>query len=250
VVFCAIFGTIFLLVYNPLNVANASVNYFFGYQVPIKFAAVIGGVALIITQFILRPLLGFKNMKVYHFFLWITFELILLSILFYIFFGDKNLDPLSEYFVVLVDTVMLTLIPYGLAVLSISFYKSETINTTTNLSLSGHITFRDEGGKLIMTIPAEDLVYLKADDNYVAVYHLMEGEVQNVLVRISLKKLLTEMANPELVRVHRSYAINLNNLNSVKKNRGKVEIRMKYDRDISIPVSNTYEKGLRSFIPA
>ncbi|MBL0154258.1 MAG: response regulator [Chitinophagaceae bacterium] len=55
-----------------------------------------------------------------------------------------------------------------------------------------------------------DIQHLEADNNYVHIY----TSAQKLTLRIGLTELLERMAFPKLFRVHRSYAVNLNEITS------------------------------------
>ncbi|MGB5553746.1 MAG: hypothetical protein WBM83_03740, partial [Flavobacteriaceae bacterium] len=68
--FLGIFTLIFLSVYSPFNMNQWGDSLYLGY-------VGIGGTVLIMTQFVLRPILGFTSLKVYSFVMWFMAELLL-----------------------------------------------------------------------------------------------------------------------------------------------------------------------------
>jgi two-component system, LytTR family, response regulator LytT len=81
---------------------------------------------------------------------------------------------------------------------------------------------------------ASEILYLKAEGNYVEV-HL---EARKILVRNSLEALLSEMNLENIYRIHRSYAVNSHKV----KTFSSAEIKI---NDIVLPVSRTYSAELR-----
>ena len=56
----------------------------------------------------------------------------------------------------------------------------------------------------------ENLICIKGADNYVDIYYLKNGEPQNKLIRLTLKKV--QQLIPNLVKTHRSYLINIEHI--------------------------------------
>jgi len=79
-----------------------------------------------------------------------------------------------------------------------------------------------------------ELLYLKADGNYVEI-HL---ESRKLLVRNSLESILSELEIDNIFRIHRSYAVN--SLKVSKFSSGEIRIN-----DSILPVSRTYSTELK-----
>lgn len=91
--------------------------------------------------------------------------------------------------------------------------------------------FIKEGNKLVK-IELEEVRYFKSEANYIAV--VLEGH--KILTLMTLKDLVPKL--PDFFqKVHRSYVVNLNRIDSIDKN--AIEIGKDY-----IPVSERYEKDL------
>ena len=69
------------------------------------------------------------------------------------------------------------------------------------------VTLLGENKLDILKLPMADLVALKAANNYVAVYYLLDGQLKKKLLRSSLRKIHKTV--PKMVQVHRSYVVNL-----------------------------------------
>ncbi len=88
----------------------------------------------------------------------------------------------------------------------------------------------------ILKLALTDLVALEAANNYVAVYYLMEGQVQKKLLRSSLRKL--HQTVPDLIQVHRSYLINPQHFIEWKDGLTLVLTQL------TVPVSQKYKSSL------
>ncbi|MFW5425983.1 MAG: LytR/AlgR family response regulator transcription factor [Methylophagaceae bacterium] len=83
----------------------------------------------------------------------------------------------------------------------------------------------------------KDLLYIKALDNYCEVYFIVDGKTKKKILRVSLSSLLTEQLNSEyVIRSHRSYIVNLFNLERIEINSKVNKIYLK-DHDTPVPLS-------------
>ncbi len=81
----------------------------------------------------------------------------------------------------------------------------------------------------------KELVYLKAEGNYVEIYL----ESKKIVIRNTLELLLQEIKNEKIVRIHRSYAINMS---KVKKHSNSEVMLDK----ITLPISRSYVLDFKS----
>ena len=89
-----------------------------------------------------------------------------------------------------------------------------------------------------------DLLFLKASDNYVEINLRTDLGTKSHLLRSSLSGLLNSVQDPELVRVHRSYAVYFPNVIEMKGKSPTYFLTMKYCPD-NIPVSKSYLEEVR-----
>jgi hypothetical protein len=80
------------------------------------------------------------------------------------------------------------------------------------LSANGKVRFYDENGKLKIAIAAGDIIYIKADDNYIKIYYLSESVVRESVVRTSMKSIEELCQYHGILRSHRSYFVNPNHV--------------------------------------
>ncbi len=69
-------------------------------------------------------------------------------------------------------------------------------------------------GTANIKINLKDIIYLKSDNIYVTI----KTEIKSYLVRTSLNKILEEISNSEITRVHRTYAVNVQLVQAVSSN--------------------------------
>jgi hypothetical protein len=108
----------------------------------------------------------------------------------------------------------------------------------------------DENGQLLIAIDPEQLLCVIADDNYLDLY-LTEGQkTKKHTLRYTLSKLEQNCSTwPNLVRCHRKYLINLNQLEEVSGNAQGLRLRLK-NLSSEVPVSRAMVPLIRQRLQA
>lgn len=91
--------------------------------------------------------------------------------------------------------------------------------------------------KMRKKIMFDDVLYIKSDDNY-SVFFLKD---KKILVRIPLKNLAEELEDKRFFRIHRSYMINTDKIQSFSNNTVIIQSE-------NIPISNSHRKEFKQFI--
>ena len=97
-------------------------------------------------------------------------------------------------------------------------------------------------------VKPQQIVCFKTSDNYLEVYYLNEdNELQNRMIRSSMKKMEDNLNADDFYRSHQSYLINLTHIKGLKKVKNNHYLEMSYlDFDVSISRNNV--KNIRSFL--
>ncbi len=249
IILTSLIGTLFILVYNPMDVNNYFINSRIGSLLSIRSAGIIGGLVLIITQFGLRRLTGLTNFTIGNFLAWVILELFVIAIVFFAIYGERGQPFFDEFLLVLEHTYLLSILPYSLALLITALLNIQKISAMEKEVDQGDllISISDDNNRPVFSVRASDLIMLKSEDNYVNVYYLEDNEVKNVLVRRSMKSLEKQFFNSELLRVHRSFSVNMRHVNSIRKSKRKQLIRVNHIVD-PIPVSEKYKGALSQYM--
>jgi two-component system, LytTR family, response regulator LytT len=80
-----------------------------------------------------------------------------------------------------------------------------------------------------------ELIYIKAEGNYVEIYL----ESRKIVIRNTLEGILLEMRNENILRIHRSYAINIAKI----KKHSSLEVMLE---NITLPISRSYVLEFKS----
>lgn len=94
-----------------------------------------------------------------------------------------------------------------------------------------------------LTVPTADLLFIESSDNYCTVAYLKNGQPAKPLMRSSLSRLEKQIAQPHIVRCHRSYVVNLQRVERVTGNAQGYRLHL-YDGQFQIPVARQYNETL------
>jgi hypothetical protein len=207
----------------------------------IGFSVMLG--AMIISQLTIHSIFKNKDLKVMHLIIWLVSEIMIISVLMTLVYGNLNGNLLSEWFITLKYITLLIVIPYIFSLLIISSLNNFKTNTTVEPAvLTSHLFhFRDEKDQVKLSIKDVNILYIESTDNYITIHFNDEDSVKKEMVRNTLKSVETEFADKGLMRCHRSFIINVSNIENIKKINRSYQIKIK-NIDSFIPVS-------KSFIP-
>ncbi|MFK7926530.1 MAG: LytR/AlgR family response regulator transcription factor [Bacteroidia bacterium] len=250
-----LFASLFLLVFNPYDALNWSFESPLFFNLPLWTAGFIAIPVLLFSQFALRKALIVGPFKIKHHLLLAGIELIILGIIFFALFADRTSikeDFWNELYITFFYTVLMASIVYVFGFLCLPYLQTPAPSTAANVvpDVSPDlINIKSEKGKVELVVKLDTLLYIKSDDNYVSVFHLMNGEQKKVLIRTSLKKIVQELPPNSLIRVHRSYMLNPDKIVRIDPAKDTFKISLYKVTDVQIPVSSTYKKNLLQFRP-
>lgn len=191
---------------------------------------------------------------------WVIIELLLLSAAFTILalitsYGGATRDPLEIYKNAMENTVFILFIPYMIVIMHLSYQdKSTKLRTIMEENIgnksTSFIAFRDERGVLRLTVAKENLLYIESADNYISIWYLKNNQLKKQLLRLTLKELSAQLSETNVVRCHRSFMVNLDQVKVLRREKENMFIELGYQGVQEIPISKTYgEEVLRRIIP-
>jgi hypothetical protein len=101
------------------------------------------------------------------------------------------------------------------------------------------ITLVAENGKDMITLEANNLLYIESSENYSNIVFMKSGKVEKILLRSTLKRLEEQIDNPFILRCHRSFIVNLKNVLHFSGN-AQGYLMSITGTDTKIPVSRSY----------
>lgn len=236
---------IFLTVYTPFNMNNwgGSILVYVG----------IGIFVMLISQFALRHFLGFQKFKWYQLILWALGELGLISYLIYLIYSpgfDTTGEELAEFILTLKFTFLVFVGPYVFIIRILdtrhemaSFKSIELKTKPDDRIINELLTIVGDNSKVLLAVKYEHLVLIKSSGNYVNIHYLKGDRVVKELIRLSLKELESNLKNPHILRIHRSYIVNKRMITSFKKERKRYKLHLQHLSEEVLPVSQGYMKS-------
>ncbi|MCQ2342117.1 MAG: LytTR family transcriptional regulator [Paludibacteraceae bacterium] len=100
--------------------------------------------------------------------------------------------------------------------------------------------FYDERGELKLSVKPENLYYLESADNYVQIHYWGGSKMQALLIRNSMKNIEWRFRETPLIRCHRSYIVNLEKVQMVKRIDGEMMLDFNDEQIANLPVSKAY----------
>lgn len=108
--------------------------------------------------------------------------------------------------------------------------------------------FYDERGELKLSVKPDRLYYLEAADNYVKIHYSNGGRIEKLMIRNTLKNIEWRFRDMGLVRCHRSYIVNLNKVQVLRRQEGEVLLDFGEEKIPPIPVSKGYGEKMLSLL--
>lgn len=247
-----IFSILFLNIFEPWNIArwysDSGIIQFlrlssYGFVVALVF---------LFTQFPLRKIFKTNQFTIKSYILWLIIEIALISLVYIFLYGNPVGNFLNDFVFSLKYTVLGICLPYSFAILVIYYRKQkkeiEELQTkSARPSENKLISFKDENGKIRFSVLSKDLLFLESTDNYVSVYYISDNKMKRMLLRNTLKNLEEELKSHNIIRSHRSYMVNTQNIEFMKKNGKKLTIKVgQYENDL--PVSQKYSSRFLDFL--
>ena len=127
--------------------------------------------------------------------------------------------------------------------------ESYNVNHSIEDEICNTFVFTNESKKEAFTIPKSNILFVKASDNYVEVYHSdNKGAVNRELIRNKLSNIEAYSHNDCLTRIHRSYLCNIKKVIKVSGNSKGYMLHFK-ETEEAIPVSRIKYQELHKQLP-
>jgi len=99
-----------------------------------------------------------------------------------------------------------------------------------------------------VTLEISNLLYIEAVGNYVKVVNKRDDKVQTNMLRATMKQMEDVLqAYPMIVRCHRAFMVNLNQVEQISSNSRAMQLVMRYNHD-AIPVSRSNVNKLKELL--
>ena len=256
ILWTAFFALVFINIYKPFSSSSwydISEFKFFVFSSLI----ILTGVLVVVLSRIVMFHWGKKHaISVGSYSIWIFLEIFFMSLFYTIY--TLVLNPEREYMDVFetsaINTSLVLLLPYSV----LHFYFSYKDKERRLQLLEEHqeevvarqsvFSFYDEKQELRLSVKRSELLYLESADNYVCIWYLSKGQLSKFLLRNSLKAMEGNFADTNVLRCHRSYMVNFDQVKVIRREKEGIFLELGIERVPDIPISKTYsEKVMRWF---
>ena len=253
-----LFLYLFLLAFLPFGVSNYNPNHEYTGEFLLEIAKFMGLslVLMVIAEFVFKPRL-LRKADLQGILLWSAGLLLLLGLgnfLLYNWLGNWHDFHLNSALSFVVNIGSIILFP----LIGVFFYfRFRTISKRLQqmqVSWSAVpepgqlLRFTGQGANEVFSVAEADFRYAQAQDNYVALHYLRQGQLRKELLRATLAELLEQPGMEGLFRCHRSFAVNLRQVQSYS---GGHPLLL-YLKDVTDPirVSRSYREAVLSHLQA
>ena len=257
VLLTALFALVFINIYKPFSSSNwysVSEFKFFVFSSLI----ILTGVLVVVVSRIVMYYWGRRyGVATSGYALWILLEIFFMSLFYTIY--TLVLNPERDYLGVFkesaINTSLVLLLPYSVLHLYFSYREKERqlllmaedkAETATRQNV---FSFYDEKNELRLSVKRTNLLYIESADNYVCIWYLNKGALTKFMLRNSLKTIEESLANTNVLRCHRSFMVNFDQVKVIRREKDGVYMELGIEGVPDIPISKTYsEKVTRWFM--
>ena len=94
---------------------------------------------------------------------------------------------------------------------------------------------------------SEDVLHVKAEDNYVILHILKNGVEERHMIRSTLKNIKEQLNNPSFFQCHRSHLINIDRAMEIEGNKNKSRLEIKGSSK-KIPIARAYYDEIKEHL--
>ena len=193
------------------------------------------------------------------YFIWIGCEFFVLVVLLTVAAWYLNENPNVSWLElggrVIIDIVALLTMPYIVTVLvfilqqkrleiaTLTDQLQESKAVGNNESRDEVIQFYDKGDKLVFVTKRSNVLYIEAADNYTIIHYLSGDKEDTLILHNSLKNIDETFSSQGMVRCHRGFLVNLENVKYLRKEKDGLVLEIASCERL-IPVSKTYAEDV------
>lgn len=101
------------------------------------------------------------------------------------------------------------------------------------------INFHNKGNRLVFSVECKAILFIEAADNYTNIHYLNEEHEDTYILHNTLKELEQTLAGTPLIRCHRGYMVNIENVRRLQRKGHSLQLELNGSSKI-IPVTKTY----------
>ena len=252
VVFTAVFALLFINIYTPFTSTQWYPLSRFEYFLYSSLIILTGIMVVVISRAIMYFYTRNHSISYGLFAIWVLLEITSMA-LFYTLYS-YTLDETRPFWIVFQssfrNTSLILLLPYFIAILFFSLQEKARLLKSMeleNAATQEPLSFRDENGDIRIVLQPESLLYMESSDNYVSVCYKSAEGIRTYLLRNTLKAIEGQLDHTRIVRCHRSYIINLDQVKVAQRTKEGFILHLDIPKVPDIPVSKSYADKINFF---
>ncbi|WP_425886525.1 LytR/AlgR family response regulator transcription factor [Parabacteroides sp. ASD2025] len=246
----ALFALVFINIYKPFSSSSWYAVSEFKFFI-FSSLIILTGVLVVVISRIIMYYWGKKHtITISAYAAWIVLEIFFMSLFYTIY--TLVLNPEREYLSAFkesaINTSLVLLLPYSVLHLYFSYKEKERqllLLKESQAEVAGRqnvFSFYDEKHELRLSVKRSNLLYMESADNYVCIWYLNKGALTKFMLRNSLKTLEEDLADTNVLRCHRSYMVNFDQVKVIRREKDGVYLELGIENVPDIPISKTYSE--------
>ena len=256
ILWTAFFALVFINIYKPFSSSSWYDVSEFKFFVFSSLIILTGVLVVVLSRIIMFHWGKRHTISVGCYGVWILLEIFFMSLFYTIY--TLVLNPEREYMDAFesstINTSLVLLLPYSVLHFYFSYKDKERRlllleeHQAENVARQSVFSFYDEKHELRLSIKRSELLYLESADNYVCIWYFSKGQLRKFLLRNSLKAMEECLVDTNVLRCHRSYMVNFDQVKVIRREKEGIFLEFGIDGVPDIPISKTYsEKVMRWF---
>lgn len=261
-----LFAFIFITIYRPLDFDKINDGFLSGLNISRELAIQLITLLLVLVGLIVaavsRVVMGIytrkRQLSYTQYIGWIATEIVVMASLYTIaaLLTESGKDVVTLFRNSLVKTILIMVIPYVICYIVFIWNEQakqlrtlrERMHQDDSALQHAYTQIYDEKGEMRLSIRLENLLFVEAADNYICIWYSNNGSAKKILVRNTMKRIEEQLANSGIVRCHRSYMVNLEQLHILRREKEGLFIEMNIDGLPNIPVSKSYADSIAKWL--
>lgn len=243
-----LFYLFFMIIYRPFGLEEILTLKWGSFAFNVAITTAILLLVLVGTRLMMWSLRNIINFRFYIYVSWCVGEIILAS-----FFEALYLTLISG-----LEYHYLDIVPYViLGLSSIVVYPYIIFFLLIKSSILEHpyvddgslLRFTDDKNRLKFVVDPKTILYVKSDENYCIIHYVEAGKPKVYSLRSTISKLEEKCAPYNIVRCHRSYCVNMDNVKSMRKEPDKTNVLELNVAGLDmVPVSERYSAKISEML--
>lgn len=246
----ALFALVFINIYKPFSSSNWYTVSEFKFFVFSSLIILTGVLVVVISRIVMYYWGKKHSITIGAYSFWIILEIFFMSLFYTIY--TLVLNPEREYLNAFkesaINTSLVLLLPYSVLHLYFSYREKERQlllleeDRVEAASKSSVFSFYDEKNELRLSVKRSNLLYIESADNYVSIWYLSKGILTKFMLRNSLKAIEESLIGTNVLRCHRSYMVNFDQVKVIRREKDGVYMELGIEKVPDIPISKTYSE--------